>query len=284
MTPQDPDEFEVPEGYGEDIGNPLDTEGVRLPFMAPYTWWQNGKNVFKKDGGAPYFGGWAMSDVDMASVAAANNDVLPLQWTSYDLVNDKGDDYTAFMTRWAYIAVLGTRKRWLQEENKGQYQVLAYAAYQGQNKEIIPFSPVVLTCKGTAGMFLQAAVIKFATQTAAARKKFAHDLPISAFFATIGTFGTTPEAQSVGKEEGKKKMVTPLKLWLPEKIDGSYLHAAFVGKDLAALTASLRKDAKDWLAAWKVAAPVKAKEVQEEPEYVPDPIEDHVPPEETMPY
>lgn len=286
MAPNDPNDFDVPEGYNDEIGNPLEGEGVRLPFLAPLVWWQNGRPIFKETKGAPYFGGWAMNDVDMGALQA-QTDTLPLGWLSYNLVNDQGEDYTAFMARWAYIAILGTRFRWIAEVNKGQYQVLAYMAYQAENKAIVPYSPIVLTCKGTAGMFLRQAVIKFATQTAAARKKFAHDLPISAFFATIGTFGPTPETQSVGKEEGKKKSVTPLKLWLPEKIDGGYLHAAYVGREVAELSIGLRKDAADWLADWKQPQKQQRKRTQAGPgeeEYVPDPMNEPPAPEDDSPF
>lgn len=281
------EEFEVPAGYTEDIGDPLEGESIRLPFLAPIVWWQNGKNAFKKDGGAPYFGGWAMSDVDMAALVSSNSDALPLGWTSYDLVNDQGEDYTAFMTRWAYFAILGARSRWDKQANRGFYQVLAYLAYQNTEKKPVAFAPVVLSSKGMGSKFLRDAVIKFSTQTAAARKKFANDLPISAFYATIGTFGTTPEIQSVGKEEGKKKNVTPLKLWLPEKIDEAYLRAAFIGKDLAALTAGLKKDAGEWLKAWKQAPeqqPAQPKAEPNEPQYVPDPIGEHIAPEDEQPF
>lgn len=286
MAPNDPNEFDIPEGYNEGIGNPLDNEGVRLPFLAPMVWWQNGRPIFKDRGGAPYFGGWAMNDVDMSALHD-QTDTLPLNWLSYDLVNEQGEDYTAFMTRWAYFAIIGTRNRWIQEVNKGHYQVLAYMAYQGADKSIVPYSPVVLTCKGTAGMFLRQAVIKFSTQTAAARKKFAKDLPISAFFATLGTFGQAPEYQSVGKEEGKKKNVTPVNLWLPEKIDGAYLHAAYVGREIAELSIGLRKDAADWLADWKQPQKQQRKQEQANPgeeEYVPDPMNEPPQPDDVSPF
>ncbi len=277
-------EFEVPAGYAEGIGNPLEGEGIRLPFNAPYVWWSNGANISKQTGGAPYFGGWAMSAEDMALAAADNNDVLPLGWTSYDLTNAEGEDYTAFMCRVAYVAILGTRFRWIDGQDggkgKGQYQVLAYLAYQNQERKMVPFSPVVLTTKGTGGMALREAINKFSTSTAAARRQFANNLPVSAFYAALGTFGQAPAFKTVGIAP-RTHQVTPVSLWLPAKVDVEYLRMAFVGKDVADLTSQLHKESMDWLAAWKKAdsaQPVKAASAPEDFDFNQEPpVEDDSP-------
>lgn len=275
--PQVQDPFEVPEGYTGDIGNPLDTEGVRLPFQAPYVWWMNGLNQFKKELDVRYFGGWCMGDEDMgAAIELLGASVPPLGWIPYEMVNGDGDNYTAFASRFIYLAIFGSRKRWDTDKNRGHYQVLGYMAYPNENKIMVPFSPVVLTCKATAGMFLEKAVIEFSSKTQGSRRKFANNLPISAFYACFGTFGDQRVEQEVGKDT--KKKVTPLRLWLPKQIDEPFLRSFFVGKEIAAQTAELRKDAREWLDAWK--QPVQAEAPangNRKPAPQADPIADHMP-------
>lgn len=252
--PQAQDPFEVPEGYAGDIGNPLEGEGIRLPFLAPFLWWTNGLNQFKQEQGPRYFGGWTMNDVDMVAASELSDPKVDFTpgWTPFEMVNDAGESYTAFLSRHLYIAVFGSRKKWDNEKNRGQYQVLGYMGYRTQgSNEMFPFGPVVLTAKSTASMFLQNAVIEFANKTAAARQKYANNLPISAFYACLGSFGDKRVEQEVGKQV--KKKVTPLKLWLPEKLDDNFLRSFFVGREIAARTTELKKQSQEWLAAWKQA-------------------------------
>lgn len=272
-NPQDP--FEVPEGYTGDIGNPLDTEGIRLPFLAPNVWWFNGRNQFKKENDQRYFGAWSMNDDDMAAaMQEAGVSQPPLGWVPFDMVNDDGDNYNAFLNRFICIAIFGSRKTWDKKENKGRYQVLGYLAYPDQDRKITPFGPVVLTCKSMASKFLQDAVVDFQTKTQTARRKFANNLPISAFYALLGTWGNQRVEQTVGKGANQKK-VTPLRLYLPEQIDEQFLRTYFVGKEIAAKTAALKKEAREWLDAWKQPQEPAASNGRDVPQA--DLVADHMP-------
>jgi hypothetical protein len=278
----DPFGFEVPEGYTGDIGNPLEGEGVRLPFAAPYVWWVNGKDGYKNERSPRFFGGWAMKAEDMALAIDENRGINPNGWNSFDMTSDDGNEYVAYLNRKIFVAVLGTRFRWLADVNKGQYQVLVYLGFD-QDKKIIPFTPAVLTAKGTAGMFLRTAINDFSTKTSTLRRKLANNLPVSAFYACLGTFGEVPVIKSVGTE--KKKNVTPVSLWMPANLDEGFLRAMFVGSEIAGVTAGLKKEAADWLAAWKQPAQQAQPQQQAQrqsyaddmPEFSPPPPDDDMP-------
>lgn len=282
MSP-DPNEFEVPDGYGNDIGDPLEGEGVRLPFEAPYLWWTNGKSGYQNEGGPRFFGGWSMTSEDMDAAIDRNAGVTPAGWKNFEMMNEEGGTYSAYLSRVAYVAVLGTRTRWVVDQasgkGKSQYQALCYLAYV-QDKKIIPFTPAVLTAKSTAGMFLRDAISDFNTKTRALRKKYANDLPISAFFAMIGSFGDTPNIKAVGKTT--KKNVTAMTLYMPKTLDEGFLRTVFIGKELAGVTAGLRKEASEWLAAWKkapaAAQPQAAQPAYQEDDDYPAPPDDDLPP------
>lgn len=289
-TAQDP--FEVPEGYTGDIGNPLEGENVQLPYLAPFVYWANGKIVHKLEGGPRFFGAWGMNDADMGTMLQQSGmGTPPPGWTPYDQVNEQtGNPYTSFMCRYIYVAIFGSRFAWLKDKKnpndkgKGHYQVLGYMAYpEATTKEMIPFGPVVLTCKSMASKYLKKAVVKFATDTQSARMKFANNLPISAFYSCFGTFGDQRVEEEVGQGNNRKK-ITPLRLWLPEQIDEPFLRRMFVGKEIAARTATLRKMSTEWLEDWKRYAqdeeqPQGNGSGAQRPVPQPDLVEDHMPPE-----
>ena len=131
-----------------------DESGARLPFAAPTLWWMNGKTALKNTKevtNATRFGGWGISKDEIDEIGDGWPEVPP-HWELHDLTNDKGGDYSAYLTRQAWVAPIARRYRWY--DNKSQTNVLCYLAVMTNERILLPHGPVVLSVKSLTGLDL----------------------------------------------------------------------------------------------------------------------------------
>jgi len=293
--------FDIPDEFDDALGNPLVEGAIRLPFFTPFIWATNGQKINKaiaKENPAMYFGGWTMRDDDMAQMAEYYNDgaVLP-SWISQVMEGD-GGEFTVFMKRQIYVALIGGRQRWEKnnpddpnEKARSHYQALCFLAGRPKDEKGIayfkPYGPVVLTVRGFQAQNLRQAFMDCEMRTRIARKQSMPNKPngahISMFYFNFGNFGDQPDFKLVGKTEGKQSTITPISLNLPtdvKEITVDLLKQSFVGRDIAEEVIDYRKRADEWLNAWK-----NDKAEVEKPEAIPqesevNPVDRDFPPSE----
>lgn len=252
------DLFDLPQEFVNEVAGAMSGEKIELPFVAPYFWWQNGKPAYKALGSAAYFGGWA-SDADTYEGILHNNGLeIPGNTKRITLANNEGKEYDVFACRSMPVAVIAKRSRWMIDETtgkgRGHTQILAYAA-TGKKTEAgtayVAWSPVVISGKGLAAKAIEDALRDFDRNTAAARRQYAKNLPAWFFWCNIGTFGDKPEQKMVGS--GQQSPITPATVYLPKDgvITAEMLKTWYVGGDVAAVMVDLKKQAKEWLEAWR---------------------------------
>lgn len=232
-----------------EIREAMSGDRIELPFPAPVLWWANGKaNGSKKDSGVQYFGGWACNVEDMQLNAPS----VPATFHQEQFTNNEGTTYDVFAARSVAVALIARRKRWIAETNKGHTQILAYmATVEGQqgDKHYIPWNPVVLSAKSYAAIELEAALTKWEKDTITARRQFANNAPAWFFYAPLGTFGGERKQRMVGKTQ--QSPITPCTVYTPKEFDEPTLERIFVGETIATVMLDLKRQAAEWLDAWK---------------------------------
>ncbi len=238
---------------------------VDLPFPVVYIWALNGQPSYKSQGGALYYGGWACKVEDMQSIADQQGLAVPKDWKHVTIASRDGDEYEAFTTRHLLVAPIGKRESWLVEGQRSanyieggrrHLQVLAYMAEaQGENgaKQYIPWGPVVLTAKGYQARNLLDAFVRWDKYTAPIRRKVAPGVPAWCFYLALGTFDKERHSLNVGKP-GAQSPITPLSVYLPERLTEEMITNLFVGNEVAAIMADLQDQAAEWLNAWREEA------------------------------
>lgn len=236
------------QGYANTVKDGLTEEGIRLPFPVAVLRWLNGDAKQKKSGDPTYFGGWAVSADSMDDLAAQSGIGIHSSFTLASLVNNDGKEYEAYISRNIVVAVCAKRKQW---GDKGSHvQWVALAAELSQDKTYFTaWAPVMLTAKGYSAKFIEDALNVWDSATAAARREHASGMPSNFFWAAIGTFGTEPIFESVGKAQ--KSTITPCKTWLPKEFNDAVITRHFVGADNMKRMAELTKLSEDWRKAWK---------------------------------
>lgn len=235
------------QGYGKTVKDGITEEGVRLPFPVAVMRWNNGDARNKKSADPTYFGGWAVSSDNMDELIAQMGIGVHSSFVKTSLVNNDGKEYEAYISRTVTVAVCAKRKQW---GDKGSHvQIVALAAeLTADKKSFSNWAPVMLTAKGYSAKFMEDALSQWDSATAAARREFAQGMPSQFFWAVIGTFGTEPVFESVGKAQ--KSTITPCKLWLPKEFNDAIITRHFVGKENMAKMAELSKLSEDWRKAW----------------------------------
>ena len=246
-------DFDIPEEYITETQEAMVGGGVQLPFPVVYFWWVNGDRREAKDGGIPYFGGWACDFEKMNEVASSTSNLIPEVLENVQLVNSEGIFYDAFVARYLSIAPIGIRRRWRTDRVSGysrsHLQVLSYLGVYNQESEVyLPWGACVLTAKGLSSQAVEKAINDFGSKTASPRNEFANKLPAWYFYAALGTFGEEPVFKEVGSAH--KNTITPCSVFVPEQIAADTLKKWFIGKDVATIVHGLRQDAQEWLTAW----------------------------------
>lgn len=235
------------QGYANTVKEGLTEEGVRLPFPVAVLRWLNGKVSEKKSADPNYFGGWAVSADSMDSLMAQSGVALHSAFVKASMVNSTGGEYDAYISRSITIAVCAKRKQWT--DKGGHVQILGLASELNTEKKVFTaWAPVMLTAKGYSALRMEEALAQWDSATAASRREFAQGMPSQFFWAAIGTFGTEPVFESVGKNQ--KSVITPCKAWLPKEFNDALITRHFVGNDNMARMAELVKQSEEWRKAW----------------------------------
>lgn len=235
---------------------------AELPFPVVYVWALNGQPSLKSQGGALYYGGWASKAEELEATAEQQSLSVPRDWKKVTIASRDGDEFTAYTTRHLLVAPIGKRESWLndgkrsatyQEGSRRHLQVLAYMAEpQGENgnRQYIPWGPVVLTAKGYQARNLLDAFVHWEKFTAPIRRKVAPGVPAWCFYLALGTFEKERQSLNVGKP-GAQSPITPLSVYLPDRMTEETITNLFVGNEVATIMADLQEQAQDWLGAWK---------------------------------
>jgi hypothetical protein len=247
--------FEIPVEFQDKLKNAMkDESGVKLPFAAPTMWWLNGKPALKsikQIDDATRFGGFGISKEEIDNFGSELAQI-PDYWQLHeDLTNGKGDTYSAFLCRTAWVAPIARRYGWFEFDGRSRsaVNVLCYLALMQSDKTLMPYGPVVLSAKSFTGIDLDKCFKDFAAKTAKLRGT---TLP-NYFYHPIGTWGTEPQFVERKGKGGASSSVTPPQLYQPK--DGDYkiesLQKWFVGGDVVADMASLYDQSREWLDDWK---------------------------------
>lgn len=241
--------FEIPDEFQEKLKDAMrDTSSVKLPFSAPTMWWMNGKAALKNTkeiNNASRFGGWGITKEEVDDMADWPG--APEHWQLHDLTSNEGNNYSAYLTRTAWVAPIARRFRWY--ENKSQVNILCYLSVMTRERVLLPHGPVVLSAKSLTGVDLDKCFKDFTTRTAQLRGK---TLP-AYFWHPIGTWDPEPVfVERKSKGGNGSSSVTPPKLYAPK--DGYTIDTLknwFVGIEVAQKMAELLDLSQEWIDSWK---------------------------------
>lgn len=235
------------QGYSNKVKEGIAEEGIRLPFPVAVLRWLNGEARNKKAADPTYFGGWACGADSMEDLIAQSGIGLHSAFVKTELVNNDGKGYEAYISRSITVAVCAKRKQW--GEKGSHVQLLALAAELNSEKKVFTaWAPVMLTAKGYSAKYMEDAFAAWDSATAAGRREFAQNLPSQFFWAAVGTFGTEPIFESVGKAQ--KSTITPCKLWQPKEFNDAIITRHFVGEEVMKRMAELTQLSEEWRKAW----------------------------------
>jgi hypothetical protein len=219
-----------------------------LPFAAPTLWWMNGKPALKntKEVTNPTrFGGWGISKDEIDDIGEDWPEIPP-HWELHNLTNDKGGDYSAYLTRQAWVAPIARRYRWF--DGKSQTNILCYLGVMTKERVLLPHGPVVLSVKSLTGLDLDKCFKEFAAKTTQIRNKA---LP-NYFWHPIGTWQPEPVfVERKSKSGHGSSSVTPPQLYTPKDgFTAETLQKWFVQVEVVAEMVKLYELAGEWLADW----------------------------------
>lgn len=241
--------FTVPTEISEELKDGMkDNTGIKLPFAAPTLWWLNGKAAFKNESAitdARRFGGWGISkeEIDELGIKAAPS------WQLQELTNAKGDSYSAYICRTAWVHPIARRFAWFENEGKWRtsLNVLCFLSLRNKEGEFLPYGPVVLSAKSFTGSALDAAFKKFASQTAQVREGALQQF----FLHGIGTFGDAPIFQDAKGKGGSSSTITPPQLFIPKDgFNDDNLTKYFANPETMLAMAKYKKESAEWVEDW----------------------------------
>jgi hypothetical protein len=239
-------------------------EGVQLPFPVANIWWHNGdarQKAAAKDCPPLYFGGWATDAGKLAELV--DSEAVPStlnKWTAFEGAGDKGA-WQGLAARTLTVATLASRKRWIGQDGKAGPDYDAAAGLTRQHLQTLalayidskPWGYVVLTTKGFQVKFLTDALVAWEKAIGPHRKELnASQIPLSAFAITLGTAGTEPRFETVGRVTTNK--ITPVTAIIPDNLTAEMVGKRFIGPNNLRANAERVEQAREWLAAWKRGA------------------------------
>lgn len=252
-------------------GGMADGGAVELPFPVVYLWALNGQANYKgqvKIAPALYYGGWACKVEDMTAIMDQASIPLPTSLKQVTIATRDGGEFEAFTTRFVYVAPISKRESWLYdgkrfaeyiEGGRRHIQALCYLGVkeaslqqaEGQDKPFEPWGPVVLTAKGYQARNLLDAFGAWEKYIAPVRYRIGRNVPAWCFYLTLGTFGAERKVLNVGKV-GAQSPITPIGVYMPDKLEDAWLESRFVGADTASAMAEYLVQAGPWLKAWQM--------------------------------
>lgn len=244
----------IPVGAVDALRGPLADEGIRLPFPAPVVWWKNGDKKLKQIGGVEYYGGWAVNVEELDNLGVQP----PEGWTAATWTG-RENDFDVFCNRFLGFAPIVKRSKWEKttddqgnvKGNRSTLHVLGIAAtWDKDAAQFVAYGPVVLSAKSWTAKYLTDALKEWERVSKDAREKLAGGLPANFFYAPIGTFGSEPNVQLVGKAPNQSP-VTPPAVKAIENWNGATLQAMYIGADMISAAMEWKRDAQEWVDAWK---------------------------------
>jgi hypothetical protein len=261
-------EFDLPKNVTEQIDQNLEQRGaITLPFDVVYLWVHNGDSKLEKLGGADYHGGWSGKKAECDSYCESRGLKIPAGFTETSKRVTGNVKLELYCSRFVLVAPVGFRESWAIDRSRfAEYtpgarhhvQMLVYL-YEKQQPDpkqpstYTPWGPVVLSAKGFQANNLIKSLSTWASALDPVRRKICPETPPHFFLRAVGTFGKEPSFAEVGSGS-KKSTITPIEVFIPEKVDEVSLSAWFVGADMALVMADLAGQAKTWLAAWNTGS------------------------------
>jgi len=223
--------------------------GLTLPFTAPMVVWHGGDPQFASNPGASgvlHFGGWKIDTQEYESVDPPVDGTPKLHPETFH--SDSGA-YDVMATRELFLAPFGKRECFDQEKRRSRLHVLAYSGiYSKEESRIVPWTPVWIATTSYHGVSLKNAISQFASRTSRARREHAKNLPPTAFWHRLGTFGDELKREKRGSNI--QNWITPVQVQMMDNIDLDWLTRAYVGKETLEEMLDLLKQAEQWLKAW----------------------------------
>lgn len=238
-------------------------EGIQLPFPAVYLWATSGKRNMKQLGGVSYFGGWSTDAFKLEEMAESGDLCVSLDKLGLRKAERSGEhgDYAVYETREIIVSPIARRESWTNEErgsrspvydpinSRSHLQVLALLGAVVES-EVYYVAPAVLTAKGMQSSRVKSALGEWAK----AVQPFAKGLnvkkvPLSSLWITLGTRGTEPTFEEVGKRT--TNTITPIRALIKPDMELADITKHIVGSANFAISRDLLQQAHEWLNAWK---------------------------------
>ncbi|HCR70924.1 MAG TPA: hypothetical protein DIW23_05735 [Anaerolineae bacterium] len=241
-------------------GNMQNGGAVELPFPAPSFFIVNGNAQLQQVGGIHYFGGFACAKTKLQEAAESwENVVYPVPGLyETEKILESGEKLPVFASRNLTVAMIGmrlfatlksdgkTRVPAFSKEAIPGIQVVCLLGYKNENKEILPWAPIMISASGYQVNNVRDAFIKWFKAIKPTVKKLAPNQEPSnitnLFWMSIGTFGETRVQKPAGQ-----KFITPVSSFIPDVLDEDVVKSRYVGNEIASLMADFATDAKEWL-------------------------------------
>lgn len=242
-------------------GNMQTSAAVELPFPAPAFYIVNGDAKLAALKNVQYFGGWACN-VEKLRESADNYDNVPYPIPGFqplEMVADDGKMYNVLSARSLVVATIGMRqfstikdasgnKKRVPPFTKGArpgIQVLCVLGYRNEQKQILPWAPVMLSANGYQVNHIQKSINSWRKAIKPHVAKLvpgADDSILNLFYMHIGTFGDKRKAEPAGE-----KSITPVSAYIPEDLDEKKVENMYVGEPMAEFMADISIKAQEWL-------------------------------------
>ncbi len=271
------------------FGGNMDTGAkIELPFPAPAFYILNGDAKLAALKNYLYFGGFAAS---VANIKAASeqweNCPYPIPgFAEEGLVQKDGSTTFSVVSRSLIVAPVGIRQFSTIKSDDGRtkrvapytkgarpaIQVLCYLGYRNEQKQIVPWAPVMLTAKGFQVNHIQKAFGDWKKAITPFMKEIAPGMPADVtnlFWMHIGTFGSERKSETHGES-----IITPVSAYVPDNLTAAQVENMYVGDPMAEFMADMSVKSAEWMKAYAKLTPATA--VPDEPEMgeVPPPEED----------
>lgn len=276
-------------------GNMQTSAAVELPFPAPAFYVVNGDAKLSALKNFQFYGGWACN-VEKVREASEHYSNVPFPIPGYQQVNmlsDDGKAYDVFASRSLIVAPIGMRQFSTIKDESGRkkriapftkgarpgIQVLSMMAYRDDQKQIIPWAPILLTANGYMVNHIQKAF----TSWQKAIKPFVSKLVpgatndiLNLFWMHIGTFGPERKAEPAGE-----KMITPVSAFIPEDLDEKKVENMYVTEPIAEFMADISLQAQEWLKVFSNMQAAQKNQPHEEEIHASD---EPPPPDDDIPF